>query len=156
MHRHLWINSRIQGFCFKVEMHCQPQKLKILFLNSWNSYLTYLNIPYVFMSPQVHQWVTQCVNIVQLVISLPATPPLSHVSPTKTAQTWAWRHSDGAHPPLTASAPLRIRQQHWSALNITLYATMVRQCKLWHGVKSLMGIVRQLLQHGTSGGQKPS
>lgn len=143
------------GFCFKVEMHfhhCRPQKLKILFLNSWNSY----NIPRVFMSPQVHQWVTQCVNIVQLVISLPATPPLSHVSPTRTAQTWAWRHSDGARPPLTASAPLRIRQQHWSALNITLYATMVRQCTLWHGVKSLMGTVWQLLQHGTSGGQNQS
>lgn len=42
--------------------------------------------------PQVHRWVIQCVNVVLLVISPPATPPPSHVSPTETAQTWAWRH----------------------------------------------------------------
>ena len=80
---------------------------------------------------------TRCANVVLLVISPTATPPPSHVIPTETAHTRARRHTGGARPPRTASvAP---RTGHWSALSITLCATLVRQLR--GGVKSLMGTV---------------
>ena len=86
---------------------------------------------------QVRRRVTQCVNVVPLVISPTATPPPSPVSPTETAPIEAWRHWDGARPLQTASVALSL--QHWSAPSITLCATLVRHtlCSRVNG--NLMG-----------------